>query len=168
MFLSPRADDCWILERIPGSVEDPAYILDSEKEAVTFGRRIGDNDIICSGQNVSRRHLKFIRWDCNCRVIPNFSLSFRIGSSADLQRVSWSILDMGGVVGTFVNMVKVDPNIPHSLNSGDLIGVGCPENLSCREEGKETFVFRIHSPNKLCKEEDLTSSFFSETLTGNS
>ena len=71
-------------------------------------------------------------------------------------------------MGTFINMVKVDPNIPHSLNSGDLIGVGCPENLSCREERKETFVFRIHSPKTLCKEEDLTSSSSSEFYTGNS
>ena len=70
-------------------------------------------------------------------------------------------------MGTFINMVKVDPNIPHSLNSGDLIGVGCPENLSCREEGKETFIFRIHSPKTLCKEEDLTSSSYSEAYTGN-
>ena len=89
-------------------------------------------------------------------------------SSTDLQSVSWSILDLGGVVGTFVNMVKVDPNIPHSLNSGDLIGVGCPENFSCREEGKETFVFRIHSPKLMCKEEDLTSSSYLEAYTGNS
>ena len=65
MFLSPQADDCWTLERIPGCEEDAAYILDNAKEAVTFGRKIGDNDIICYGQNVSRRHLKFIRWDCN-------------------------------------------------------------------------------------------------------
>ena len=47
-------------------------------------------------------------------------------------------------MGTFINGIKVESNTPHNLTCGDLIGVGCPENKSCREKGKETFVFKLH------------------------
>ena len=50
------------------------------------------------------------------------------------------------MVGTFVNMDKIDPNNPYGLNCGDLIGVGCPENSSSRDGTKETFVYRLKSP----------------------
>ena len=57
--------------------------------------------------------------------------------------VTWSLIDLGGVVGTFINGAKVQSNIPHKLQYGDIIGLGCPERSSTREKGKETFVFRL-------------------------
>ena len=56
--------------------------------------------------------------------------------------VIWRIIDLGGVVGTFINGEKAQPNVPAKLENGDLIGIGCPENKSCREKGKETFVYK--------------------------
>lgn len=55
-------------------------------------------------------------------------------------------MDLGGMVGTFVNRVRIESNNPFGLNCGDLIGVGCPEPSSVREGGKETFVYRLMSP----------------------
>jgi hypothetical protein len=56
-------------------------------------------------------------------------------------------MDLGGMVGTFVNMVRIEPGQPYELQCGDVIGVGCPEGRSTlREGGKETFVYRIKSP----------------------
>ena len=60
----------------------------------------------------------------------------------------WSLIDLGGVVGTFINGSKVQPLTPHSLNSGDIIGIGCPEHSSCRDSGRETFVYRVRQPQK--------------------
>ena len=54
------------------------------------------------------------------------------------------------MVGTFVNLVRVEPNKKHDLKSGDVIGVGCPEESSSLKEGaKETFVYRIKAPKAL-------------------
>ena len=51
------------------------------------------------------------------------------------------------MVGTYVNRVRIEPNNPYGLNCGDLIGIGCPESLSTREQGgKETFVYKLKSP----------------------
>jgi len=55
-------------------------------------------------------------------------------------------VDQGGLNGTFVNLVKIDPHIPFPLNADDLIGVGCPERSSARQGGRETFVYRIRAP----------------------
>ena len=56
--------------------------------------------------------------------------------------VIWRIIDLGGVVGTFINGKKAQPNVPDKIENCDLIGIGCPENKSCREKGKETFVYK--------------------------
>ena len=77
---------------------------------------------------------------------------------SDSQSVTWSIIDLGGVVGTFINGINVESNTPHNLNCGDLIGVGCPENKSCREKGKETFVFKLHLSKTSDKEKDQDGS----------
>ena len=61
------------------------------------------------------------------------------------KRKVW-VMDLGGMVGTFVNSDKIHPNNPFGLNCGDLIGVGCPENQSSKEGEKETFVYRLKSP----------------------
>jgi len=61
------------------------------------------------------------------------------------KRKVW-VMDLGGMVGTFVNSDKIHPNNPFGLNCGDLISVGCPENQSSKEGEKETFVYRLKSP----------------------
>ena len=56
-------------------------------------------------------------------------------------------MDLGGMVGTYVNRARIEANNPFGLNCGDLIGIGCPESSSVREEGgKETFVYKLLSP----------------------
>ena len=61
---------------------------------------------------------------------------------SETDEVIWRIIDLGGVVGTFINGEKAQPNVPANLENGDLIGIGCPENKSSREKGKETFVYK--------------------------
>ena len=61
---------------------------------------------------------------------------------SETDEVIWEIIDLGGVVGTFINGKKAQPNVPAKLENGDLIGIGCPENKSWREKGKETFVYK--------------------------
>jgi len=113
-------------------MEGSEYVLNNDNEFVTFGRKQGaTNDKLCNGPNVSRKHLKFIR----------------LGSCLDWKSVAWSVEDLGGMVGTFVNLVRIEPNQPYLLRCGDIIGVGCPEGKSTfRDGGKETFVYRIKSP----------------------
>ena len=82
----------------------------------------------------------------------------RAGCGSEWEKVSWSIIDLGGLVGTFINGIKVESNTPHNLNCGDLIGVGCPENKSCREKGKETFVFKLHLTKTSHEEKDQDGS----------
>ena len=72
--------------------------------------------------------------------------------------MKWSVIDLGGVVGTFINGIKVQSNTPHNLNCGDLIGVGCPENKSCREKGKETYVFKLQLSRTSHEEKDQDGS----------
>ena len=50
-------------------------------------------------------------------------------------------------MGTYVNKTKIEPNNLFGLNCGDLIGMGWPEESSGgRDIGKETFVYRLKSP----------------------
>ena len=77
---------------------------------------------------------------------------------SELGKVPWSIIDLGGMVGTFINGIKIESNKPHNLNSGDLIGIGCPEGQSCRETGKETFVFALHLSEASHEEKDQDGS----------
>ena len=82
----------------------------------------------------------------------------RVMSEADVMSIpvaakrlmTWSLIDLGGEVGTFINGINVQSNIPHILHCGDMIGMGCPEDSSSRETGKETFVFRLDSP-QICR-----------------
>ena len=67
-------------------------------------------------------------------------------SETQKMTVTWSLIELGGVAGTYINGEKVQSNIPHKLQCGTMIGIGCPENSSTREKGKgkETFVFRLN------------------------
>ena len=65
-----QPDQCWYLERVPITMEGPAYLLQNAKEVVSFGRRVTTNDKVCNGPNVSRNHLKFVRY------IPSDCISF--------------------------------------------------------------------------------------------
>ena len=64
---SHEARHCWTLVRVPTHEDDPAIVLPNAKEVVTFGRKIGSNDVTCPGKNVSRKHLKLVRWVENMR-----------------------------------------------------------------------------------------------------
>ena len=62
--------------------------------------------------------------------------------------IAWTITDLGGVVGTYINGEKVEAYVPTKLENGDIIGIGWPENRSTKENGKETFVYKLVSPKK--------------------
>ena len=62
--------------------------------------------------------------------------------------IAWTITDLGGVVGTYINGEKVEAYVPTKLENGDIIGIGWPENRSTKENGKETFVYKLVSPQK--------------------
>ena len=57
-----QPDQCWYLKRVPIHLEGPAYLLQNAKEVVSFGRRVTTNDKVCNGPNVSRNHLRFVRY----------------------------------------------------------------------------------------------------------
>ena len=77
--------------------------------------------------------------------------NLRTTSESGDKGIAWKIIDLGGVVGTYINGDKVQPNVPTQLKS---IGIGCPENKSSKENGKETFVYKLISPQKLVKHEN--------------
>ena len=130
-----QPDQCWTLERVPKSLEPgPPYLLQNAKQDITVGRKVGSNDKICQGANVSRSHLRFVR-----SVSGN-------GDVSDWQNIRWSVEDLGGLCGTFVNLNRIEPNNAFGLNCGDLIGIGCPEKQSSRTSKIEKFVYRIKSP----------------------
>ena len=130
-----QPDQCWTLERVPKSLEPgPPYLLQNAKQDITVGRKVGSNDKICQGANVSRSHLRFVR-----SVSGN-------GDVSDWQNIRWSVEDLGGLCGTFVNLSRIEPNNAFGLNCGDLIGIGCPEKQSSRTPKIEKFVYRIKSP----------------------
>ena len=53
---------CWIPERIPTNEDDPDIVFPNNKEVITFGRKIGANDVTLLSQNMSRKDLQFVRW----------------------------------------------------------------------------------------------------------
>ena len=92
-----------------------------------------DDDQGSNGGNVSREHLHFIKSIMGCAV-------------DDWENITWSIVDQGGLCGTFVNTNKIDAKTPFGLNCGDLIGIGCPDTQSSKTTKLEKFVYRIKSP----------------------
>lgn len=70
------------------------------QDLTTIGRTNG-NDLIISGRTVSRRHARL--WFDNGR---------------------WYLADMQSANGTFVNSVRLQPNLPVMLNDGDIINFG--------------------------------------------
>ena len=84
--VSSEPQHCWGLERVPREFEGPTYILQNAQvffiqanwtpcmlgrltlnhnelqEEVSLGRNRKNNVKVCDGPNVSRNHLKLIRW----------------------------------------------------------------------------------------------------------
>ena len=57
-------DHCWTLSRVPNTFELPEFQLRNDKEFISIGRKVDDNDRgkkICTGANVSRDHLMLKR-----------------------------------------------------------------------------------------------------------
>lgn len=44
------------------------------------------------------------------------------GPGARWDKVRWSVEDLGGTNGTYVNMQRIQPNSPYALNPDDLVG----------------------------------------------
>ena len=122
-----QPDHCWELERIPWW--EPPYLLHNGREEVRLGRKEG-NSKVCQGYQVSRNHALFVR----------------SGTAEDWHGVRWCVVDQGGLHGTYVNQIKIDPHTPFPLNADDLIGLGSPDITSTRQGGRETFVYRIRAP----------------------
>ena len=114
-------DECWTLVREPTQLEPSPWLIKNPLAEVFIGRKIG-NDKVCNGQNVSRRHLKLAR----------------SGNVEDWKSIRWSVTDLGGLNGTYLNRRRIDPNVPHPLNCNDLLGIGCPDVKS----NETTFVYR--------------------------
>jgi len=117
----------WSLERTFVTMNSPRSLLVNALNVVTFGRS-SDNMFVLEGPLVSRNHLRFVR----------------SGDMSDWRSVRWSVEDLGGFNGTYVNMKKIQPFSQYGLNSGDLIGVGIPHG---ELQGQmEVFVYTINAP----------------------
>ena len=77
----------------------------------------------------------FIRTELNVRHDLKI---VRIGNPEDWRTVRWSVLDLGGLNGTFLNRRRIEANVPYPLNCNDLLGIGCPDERST----ENTFVYR--------------------------
>ena len=73
------------------------------------------------------------------------------GSQNEWKNVRWSVVDLGGRVGTYINQRRLDANEPHLLKSGDILGIGCPEFSSTIRGSTETFVYKVRAPKALRK-----------------
>ena len=82
---------------------------------------------------MSRNHLQFVR-DAGS------------GNGEDWRQISWLVVDLNGMCGTFINLNKIEANKSRVLNNGDLVGVGCPDQESSKSEAIEKFVFKIRAP----------------------
>ena len=69
----------------------------------------------------------------------------RTGDPEDWKTVRWSLLDDSSQ-GTFVNQSRIECGEPVTLNADDLIGVGCGDGSSSRQDGRETFVYKLRAP----------------------
>ena len=82
---------------------------------------------------MSRNHLQFVR-DAGS------------GNGEDWRQISWLVVDLNGMCGTYINLNKIEANKARVLNDGDLVGVGCPDEESSWTETLEKFVFKIRAP----------------------
>ena len=82
---------------------------------------------------MSRNHLQFVR-DAGS------------GNGEDWRQISWLVVDLNGMCGTYINLNKIEANKSRVLNNGDLVGVGCPDQESSKSEAIEKFVFKIRAP----------------------
>ena len=114
-------EECWTLEREPSHLEPSPWLIRTVSPELNVGRKV-DNDKVANGLNVSRRHLKIVR----------------SGNPEDWRTVRWSVLDLGGLNGTFLNLKRIEANVLYPLNCKDLLGIGCPDARST----ENTFVYR--------------------------
>ena len=114
-------EECWTLEREPSNLEPFPWLIRTVSPELNVGRK-ANNDKVANGLNVSRHHLKIVR----------------SGNPEDWRTVRWSVLDLGGLNGTFLNRKRIEANLPHPLNCNDLLGIGCPDAKST----ENTFVYR--------------------------
>ena len=145
--VSSEPQHCWGLERVPREFEGPTYILQNAQvffiqikrtpcelrrvamnhnelqEEVSLGRNRKNNVKVCDGPNVSRNHLKLIRWPLSKKEMlsrkvfwlnllkrerpylctDNRSKRLRTGDASDWRNVRWMVKDLGGQNGTYVN-----------------------------------------------------------------
>ena len=114
-------EECWTLVREPSHLEPSSWVIRTVSPDLNVGRK-ADNDKVCNGQNVSRRHLQIVR----------------SGDPGDWRNVRWSVKDLGGLNGTFLNKRRIEANLPYPLNCNDLLGIGCPDAQST----EKNFVYR--------------------------
>jgi hypothetical protein len=94
-----NAPGVWLITQ-RGPQPDQRWNLN--KDMVTIGREI-TNDIVINDQQVSRRHVRFVR--ITKGIVPNFAIE-----------------DLGSSNGTFVNQERLHGSIP--LKDGDVIQLG--------------------------------------------
>jgi len=123
-------DLCWVLERVEADEND--FILNNSMDTIKIGRKATLNDKVCRERHVSKQHLTLIKE----------------GSIDDWMNIRWSVVRTGI---TYINTQKIENHQPQRLNSGDIIGLGCP-----RTEGefimihpRHTFVYRLKAPKFL-------------------
>ena len=126
--MAGKIEENWRLERV--GVEEPPFYLPKDMDMVTVGRKVTANYKHCNGPNVSRNHLKFVRYT----------------NTLDCRKVTWSVRDLGTVAGTYVNGVQIQPRTSYSLKCGDIKGIGCSLSHSVKRNNFEAFVYRIHAP----------------------
>ena len=114
-------DKCWTLVREPSHLEPSPWLIRTISPDLNVGRK-ADNDKVCNGLNVSRHHLRIVR----------------SGNPVDWKTVRWSVQDLGGLNGTYLNRRRMEANTPYPLNCNDLLGIGCPDGRST----ESTFVYR--------------------------
>ncbi|XP_076230937.1 putative helicase senataxin [Calliopsis andreniformis] len=104
----------FVLERINGP---HTIVLDRAAHNYTCGRG-QDNDIICLSLTVSRRHCIFFH-----------------------NKTELYVTDLKSANGVFINGILQKPYNAAKIQSGDIIGIGCP-NVNARDN--TMFVYRMH------------------------
>ena len=111
------------LQRFP--IHDKEQLIYLTESQYVIGRRNNDGNVtyIMHYFNVSKIHMKMVRF-----------------------KSKWRLVDLKSFNGTFLNGVKMMPNIVYTLKHHDKIGIGCPIEYSRREINNQTFVFRYNVP----------------------